>query len=182
MKKTPGGIFYILSSSDATAADLQIYTSSTQRSLTLTAAGDAVFDGSITSKNPSKLAYTAIPTLTSSQIGYNIINTAFSSGNLTTTSTSWMSVTLQLGVYLIFGSIVTNGYSSGTGNGVIIQISTNSSAIMTNYFPMSSYSYVSCSVQTVANSSAGQVFSLLAWVNNATTPALAGNMQAIRIA
>jgi hypothetical protein len=48
IKTTPGGIMYILSSNSTTPQDLQFYTSSSQQSLTLNAAGNVVINNSCT--------------------------------------------------------------------------------------------------------------------------------------
>jgi hypothetical protein len=182
MKKTPGGIFYILSSSDATAADLQIYTSSTQRSLTLNAAGDAVFDGSISSKNPSKLTYTTLPTFTTTQVGYTLVGTSNSTANLTATMVTYATLTLNAGVYIITGILATGYSGSLSGVGVYVYQATTQLPGGFSYGITSSVAYASQQLTCiVSNSTASQSYTLKA---NCTSAATYVNcfFQAVRIA
>ena len=175
---------YILSSSSTTAQDLQFYTSSSQQSLTLNAAGDAAFNGTVTCKNPPKLSYTAVPTMATNQVGY----TQTASVGVVTLNTTWISmcsVTLPIGVFMVVCTLTVYGYSGSTANTTGITIYQNGVYINAPvaYGLNSSTNYTSVQLTHVLTASTtGQAYNLMARVLTDTSPTVNGSIIAVRIA
>jgi hypothetical protein len=185
IKATSGGVFYIQSTTSATAQDIQFYTSTTQQSLTLNAAGNAVFNGKITSPHPQILSYSTVPTIASNQVGYTLTGTSNSTASITSTLTIYQTLTLNSGVYIITAILAV--ISPGTNIGVGFYIYQGSSQLTGgfSYFTSSTSSTANTSNQLtcyVSNSTASQVYTLRANTSGSTAQYVNAFFQAVRIA
>jgi hypothetical protein len=134
---------------------------------------------------PPALSYTSVPTIGSSQIGYNISSGIVIGGTLTTTVANLCSITVNQGVYLIIGTLTVNGWLAGTGNGTAMTIFVGSSQhnnAPAVYGVNSSFSYSTTTQQFVATCTSSQNISLRASVNNNSSTIINSTIQAVRIA
>lgn len=147
--------------------------------------GNLTTTGNTTMATPPALSYTSVPTIGSSQIGYNISSGIVIGGTLTTTVANLCSITVNQGVYLIIGTLTVNGWLAGTGNGTAMTIFVGSSQhnnAPAVYGVNSSFSYSTTTQQFVATCTSSQNISLRASVNNNSSTIINSTIQAVRIA
>jgi hypothetical protein len=167
-----------------TGAPMQLWTNNSVVAQTLATDGSITMSYQLTLGVPPALSYTTVPTLASSQIGYNVSSGIVIGGTLTTTVTNLCSVTVNQGVYLIISSLTTNGWLSGTGNGTAMSIYVGSSQLSSSptvYGLNSSFSYTTTPLHAVAVCTAGQNISLRAATNNSSSTIINCTIQAVRI-
>ena len=132
--------------------------------------------------NPLIMTYTAVQTLTNSQIGYNITS-SITSGTLNTTPKSLTSLSVPVGVWLIIITLNVSGVGAGSGNGTTATIYEGSSGVFSSFCVNSAISYTSCAGHIVrTNNTTNQTYSLWGSVNNNTSGIINAIIQATRIA
>lgn len=148
-------------------------------------ASTSTVPGSINLGIPPALIYASVPSLSSSQIGYNVSSGIITGGTLTTSVANICSITVNAGVYLILATLNVAGWISGTGNGTLLSVYVGSSQpgySASVYCPNNSIAYSTVQQQLVATCTASQNISLRAAVNNNSSTIANATIQAVRIA
>jgi len=116
--------------------------------------------GLMTLTQPIAMNYTAVPTLASTQIGYNLAGTNQSTTNLSTSILTYQSVTLNAGVYILNGMITTNAITSAVGIGIYLYQTVPSISQIWSAYSVNSLTASTSAQLTyiINNSAANQVY------------------------
>ena len=164
-------------------AAMQLWTNNNVVAQTIATDGSISMPYQLTLATPPAMSYTALPTLNSTQNGYNTTATGGGVTGITATATNVLQLTLNSGVYMIFGTVMTAGPS--TTNACLLQLWQFSTALpySQTYTPTSSSYYQNASMMFIVNNNTfAQTYNLKANSRAGTFNIIQSFLTAVRVA